>query len=226
MVFRDKPPYSYLREGKPTGFLFERAARIMKAAGIPVRWREMPPKRIFRELQANTRRVCSFGWYRTAQRERFARYSRAIHRDRPHRILAGPHAIDRIRRHQSLASLMADASLTLGVVDGVSYGDDLDARIAGFPGDIDKSLQSPIAVARKVALQRADFMFIDHDDYDYLIGTDQDFKAQGLTVLSYAGMPPGLERHILCSRKVGTEEISRIDSAIAEVMQLHEPPPN
>lgn len=216
MVFRDKPPYSYVENGVQKGFLLERTRRILDAAAVRANFLDMPPRRIFHELQANQERICSFGWYKIPEREKFARFSLAIHQDRPHIVLFGPRMAEP-RRHASLAELMADGRLTLAVADGVSYGPELDRLIAAFPGSVDRGLVSPLQVAKKLASRRADFMFIDQEDYEYLLATDAGFRADALKRVEFPDLPPGLKRYILCSRKVDEATLARIDAAIARL---------
>jgi polar amino acid transport system substrate-binding protein len=217
MVFRDKPPYSYVENGVQRGFLLERTARILDQAGIKANFIDMPPKRIFLEIQNNAQPICSFGWYKIPEREKYARFSQPIHQDKPHLVLAGPRSADELRKHRSLKALLADAGLTLAVVDGVSYGPEIDAMIKSFPGTTDRSLISPLQVARKVALKRADFMFIDQEDYDYLMSTSLEFKDDGLQRLDLPDLPAGLRRYILCSQQVSEQTMARIDAAISRL---------
>lgn len=219
MTFRDKPPYSYVDYGVQKGFLLERVRQILAAAKVEAVFRDLPPKRIFADLAANAAPQCSFGWYRMPERERFARFSLPIHRDRPHVILAGPRALDAIRQHKTLRSLMADNSLVLGVVDGVSYGPELDTMIAEFRGPLERSLIPPLQLARKVANRRVDFMFIDQEDLDYLLQTSPALRDDDLTRLSFPDLPPGLKRYILCNQSVGSDIMARIDQAIARVVK-------
>ncbi|MEI7432217.1 MAG: transporter substrate-binding domain-containing protein [Betaproteobacteria bacterium] len=215
MVYRDKPPYSFVDNGVAKGFLLERTSRILKRAGIETSFREMPPNRIFMEIQKNEQAICSFGWYKNAEREAYGRFSESIHQDRPQVVLAGARSIRAIRRHVLLKSLMSDSSLSLASADGVSYGVELDAMIAAFPGKIDSTLQAPLDVVKKIAAQRADFMFIDQEDLDYLNASNADFKGNGLVRIEYPDMPVGLKRYILCSRLVGEDVMRRINSGIA-----------
>lgn len=215
MLYRDKPPYSYQDKGVAKGYLYELTARTMARAGIDTRFEVVPPKRIFLALQDATQAVCSFGWYRLPERERYARFSAPMHQDRPHVILSGARSSAAVRRHTSLQSLLQDPQLILATADGVSYGPELDAMIAGFPGKIDSALIPPLQVAKKIAARRADFMFIDQDDYDHLLATEPEFKAAGLLRLSYPDLPPGLKRYILCSQKVTPDTMRRIDAALA-----------
>jgi len=215
MVYRDKPPYSYLENGVAKGFLLERTRRVLSRAGLEAEFREMPPKRIFLEIQKNGQAICSFGWYKLAEREAYARFSEPLHQDRPQAVLVGPRSVETVRRHTTLKGLMSDSALTLASAAGVSYGSELDAMISAFPGKIDSTLQSPLQVARKIASQRADFMFVDQEDFDYLKESNADFGGSGLVRIEYPDMPPGLKRYILCSQQVGGETMRRINTAIA-----------
>ena len=215
MVFRDKPPYSFVENGVAKGFLLERTRRVLGRAGIETEFREMPPKRIFLEIEKNEQAICSFGWYKIPEREKYARFSVPLHQDRPHVVLVGPRSADAVRRHVALKGLMSDRSLVMAGADGVSYGAELDAMINSFPGTIDRTLQSPLQVAKKLAAQRADFMLIDQDDHDFLTASNADFRGDGLVRIEFPDMPPGLKRYILCSQQVGSDTMRRINAAIA-----------
>ena len=80
---------------------------------------------------------------------------------------------------------------------------------------IDSTVQSELQAAKKIAAQRADFMFIDQEDYDCLRESDADSRGHGLLRIEYPDMPPGLKRYILCSQKVGTDMRRRINASIA-----------
>ena len=215
MFYADKPPYSFLDKGVEKGFLLERTRRVLSRAGIDSRFREMPPKRIFLEIQSNEQAVCSLGWYKLAEREKYALFSVPLHQDRPQAVLAGPRSVAAVRRHATLKQLMSDKTLILATAEGFSYGREVDSMIAAFPGRIDRTVQSELQVARKIAAQRADFMFIDQEDYDYLIESNADFRGNDLVRIEYPDMPPGLKRYILCSQKVGADMMRRIDASIA-----------
>lgn len=219
VVFRDKPPYSYIDNGVQRGFLLERTQKILDHAGVKARFIDMPPKRIFMEIQSNTQSICSFGWYKIPEREKYAKFSQSIHQDRPHIVLAGPRSADDVKKYRSLKALLAAPEFTLAVVDGVSYGPEIDGLIKNFPGQTDRALVAPLQVAKKVAAKRADFMFIDQEDYDYLMTSNPEFKNEGLIRLEYSDLPAGLKRYILCSQRVTDETMAKIDTAISKVLR-------
>ena len=214
MLFRDKPPYSYVANGIMQGFLLERTREILDRARVPMHFMEVPPKRIFQDIQGNASPVCSFGWYKIPEREAYAKFSKPIHQDRPHVVLASASVIEAVRKHKKLSDLMADASLSISLADGVSYGPELDRMIAAFPGRIDRGVIPPLQVAKKITARRADFMFIDQEDYDHLMSSSPEFRDEKLVRIEYPDLPAGLKRYILCSQKVSDEVMTRIDASI------------
>lgn len=215
MAFRDKPPYSYVDRGVQKGFLLERVRQIMAEARVETVFRDLPPKRIFADLEGNAIRMCSFGWYKIPEREKFARFSQPIHQDRPHVILAGARSADRILTLKSLRALMADTALVLGVVDGVSYGTQIDAMIDAYRGPLERSLVAPLQLVRKLAANRFDFMFIDQEDFDFMLQSNPEIRKEKLARLDFNDMPAGLKRYILCSQQVSDDVMARINQAIA-----------
>jgi uncharacterized protein (TIGR02285 family) len=217
MVFREKPPYSYTENGVQKGFLLERTRQIVNKSGLKVAFEVVPAKRIFAEIEANAEAICSFGWYKNPERERYARFTIPILTDRPHIVLANTASAESVRRHKTLKGLFADSRRSLSVVDGTSYGVELDAMITNSKVLVDKALVSPIQVAQKVAAQRTDFMLMDQDDYEYLLSTDPSFKKAKLVKIEFSDMPPGLKRYILCSQMVDEDVIKRLNTAITTV---------
>ena len=121
VYYFERPPYYFTHDGHPTGFLLDRAVALFALAGVPARYESMPSKRIMHKLQSDEP-CCSVGWFRVPGREAFARFTLPIHRDKELvALFAGPDA-QAMYAHNNVATLLADDSLVLGVVDGFSYG--------------------------------------------------------------------------------------------------------
>jgi polar amino acid transport system substrate-binding protein len=213
VAWRDKPPYHYLDKEQPRGFLLERAQRIFAAAGIPARFVTEPQKRIWANFEHGTPNYCSISWYKLPQRERVGNYSEPIHIDPPQIVLIAPAALARVKAHPTLASLMADRTLTLGVVDGVSYGPELDALIAHGANTIMRRTVATTAMMRMLSVDRASYMLADRADWDFF--RDNEVGLKVIERHDFPDMAPGVRRHIVCSKDVPPETMARINQAIA-----------
>ena len=213
--YRDKPPLMHTVQQQASGVLNDKTRRIFERAQLPFEFREVPLKRIVRNIQANEQKVCSPGWYKLPEREAFARFSLPIHQDRPHVVLASPTMYAAVQAHGSLKSLLADTKLRLSIVSGVSYGPELDAQIAASPQTVLQVSVTPLQLARMVLAGRADYMFLDEDDLHYF--QQQGDLANDSSGISLNDMPAGLQRYIMCSKRVDEADIKRINQAIREL---------
>lgn len=213
--WREKAPYYYFEDGVAKGFMLDRAKQVFAAAGVPARFVNEPQKRIWASLTHGAKNYCSISWYRLPEREAVAQYSVAVHTDQPHAVLAVPSAVARVRAHPNLRSLLSDKTLTLAVIDGVSYGAELDPMIAASTNRVMRRTVETSAMFRMLAAGRADFLFVDREDWGYL---RQKFpELQDLVLSEFADMPPGLKRYFVCSRDVPAETMERLNRAIASV---------
>ncbi|MDR7295604.1 MULTISPECIES: ABC transporter substrate-binding protein [Roseateles] len=215
--YRDKPPYSYTEGGKPAGFLMERTARLLKRAGIDARYAEVPIRRTLQHLQANQAPLCSPGLYKNPEREAFARFSLPIHRDKPHVVLAHAAAVAQIRALPRVSQLFADATLQSGVLDGVSYGQQLDQYIATAAKPAVRAQLTPLQLARMVAARRVDYMLIDEEDLGWL-RKDPEFAPLPLVRMEFTDMPRGELRHLACSQQVTPQTMDKLNQAIRELV--------
>ncbi|WP_342113293.1 substrate-binding periplasmic protein [Pseudoduganella sp. OTU4001] len=219
--WREKAPYYYFENGVAKGFMLDRAKQIFAAAGVPARFVNEPQKRIWANFATGVKNYCSISWYRIPEREAVAQYSLPVHTDQPHAILALPTVAARIKAHPNLTSLLADKSLTLAVIDGVSYGHVLDPMIAASDNRIMRRTVETSAMFRMLALGRADYLFVDREDYSYL--RTKHPELQPLVLIDFQDMPPGLRRYFVCSRDVPAETMERLNRAIASVTGRSEP---
>jgi uncharacterized protein (TIGR02285 family) len=221
VAWRNKPPLHYKENGIEQGLLLERARQVFAAAGIPTNFVEEPSKRIWANFAAGTPSYCSIGWYRLPERESIAQYSEVFHTDRPHTLLVAPAAVEKVKSHHSAASLLADKDLTIGVVDGVSYGPQLDAMIRASANHVERKTVEPAQLARMVDVNRVSFMFIDRDDWEYLRRHDDTIR--DTVQIDFSDMPAGLNRYIVCSKDVPADVMAKINKAIEMVKAAKKP---
>jgi len=221
--YREKPPYNYTAAGVPRGFLLDATRDIFRAAGVALQFEPVPANRLLADIQAGARPVCSPGYYRLAERERYARFTDAMYVDKPHVLVVNLAQAAAIRRLGTLKALLASDRFTMGVVDGVSYGAVLDAAIGRLARMPMRAAVPPAQLVKMVGAGRADFMLIDEEDLNFLTQEGQ-LSAYGVERVQFPDPPLGLRRHIMCSRAVPAETIRRLNAAIHKLYPgLREP---
>ncbi|MBC9252227.1 hypothetical protein A9179_18295 [Pseudomonas alcaligenes] len=209
VYYIEKPPYYHTEKGQPTGFLLERTRAIFSQAAIAVHFEARPAKRILLELEQGQAAACSTGWFKTPQREAFARFSRAIYRDEPMTILTRATLQQQLSSYSSLADLLA-SPLRLGVVDGFSYGE-LDALLAR--GNPSRVTAPPSQNVRMLAAERIDYTLVDERELPYILA-EADLNNARLSSLKMPDIPPGQRRYLMCSKAVGDEVMKALDRSI------------
>jgi len=212
VAWREKAPYYYVEDGLEKGFILAYTKQLFASAGVEARFVREPHKRIWSRFADGTRSYCSIAWYRLPERERIAQYSLPIYTDPPQTILVAPAALERVRQHPTLASMMADPILTLAVMDGVSYGAELDARIKQSANQIMRRTVPTSNMVQMLAAGRASYLLTDRNDWNYMRLRHK--QLAGLVQYEVPDLPPGLKRYILCSRDVPAATMEKLNQAI------------
>lgn len=224
VVWREKPPYQYLEGGVEKGALLARARALFRQAGVDARFERVPSKRIWANFQSGVNNTCSFGWYRLPEREALTWFSLPFAEDPPQQVLVGPAAEAGVAAHPTLAVLFADRRYRAGFVDGVSFGPVLDAMIAANSDHIERRTVEPTAMMRMVVAGRYAYTLVDVADFAYY--RDRDPLIRDAALRSFPDAPPGLQRHVVCSKDIPASVLARIDRAIraAPLVRRNVPP--
>lgn len=213
VLFHERLPYYHKENGDVTGLCVRPVRRALARAGLTVRWVEMPPPRQLDLLRQNTPRVAALGWFRLPERERFAKYSAPVYRDRP---LVALTFVDEARfpAGRRAAELLPSLPLRLLVRRGYSYGvwmDELIARAKLPPEETDLDNRKMIRLLRA---GRADFFVVAEEEAQDLLA-DAGKGGVGLRMVRFTDAPPGPFRHLLFSRATPDELIRRVDAGLA-----------
>lgn len=211
-----KPPYYYTEAGQAKGFLLERSREMFRHAGIEPQFEERPAKRILSEMEQAQEPTCSIGWFKNPEREKFARFSVAIHQDQPMAVLTHADRAAKVRQHKSLQELTENLSLRLVVTDGYSYGPYIDNLIATMGRRVERASVSPVTNLRKVGVGFVDYAIVDVDELTYLRQMPE-LKGLKLETVPFPDIPAGNVRYIMCARTIGVELMQRINTAIQTV---------
>lgn len=83
VAYSPRPPYYVVDAGGVGGLVAGPAARAFESAKIDVTWRKLPFKRQLKVIEANREPICAVGWFKNPAREKFAKFTDFIYRNRP-----------------------------------------------------------------------------------------------------------------------------------------------
>ncbi len=213
LYFYERPPYMVKHgEADASGLTADPAAAAFKNAGVAFQWQLSPAKRQLVKIENGHELACGIGWYKTAQREKFAKFTVPIYRGKPTVALARP---DFNPGGTTLAALVANPAVRVLMKGGLTYGQDVVRIMATAKADVQVVTGEQPALARMVNAARADFMFSPQEEASMLI-TLPEVRPRGLKVLTFSDVDAGNTRHIMCSKKVSDDTIARLNRAIGQ----------
>lgn len=212
VAWSEKPPYYYIEDGIDKGFMLAYGKTVFAAAGIDASFVREPQKRIWSRFRTGTRNYCSIGWYHLVERTAIAQYSLPIYTDPSQMVLIAPKSVAQVQAHATLASMLADPTLTLGLLDGSSYGAELDARIKDSANRKMLSSVNSVGMMQMVAADRVSYMLSDRTDWNYTRIRHR--SLDNVVQYEVPDVPPGLKRHIVCSKDIPAATMEKLNQAI------------
>ena len=204
------------QEGKAFGHVGERAYKVLANSGINFTVELSNPRRILATLKDEAPNTCTFGFFKTAKRQKFVRYSEPFIQDIPQGILIKKENLLLFRNHRSFVDVLTDKNIVLGNVRGVSMGYDTDLLIEKhdpmtiFGDDL-------VAIIRMLDAERFHYTLTDE------IKADAAFEKFGMnpkvfTVVHFPDMPPGSKRYFLCSKTTSPSIVKRLNKTIGKIV--------
>ena len=210
--FHQRRPF-YMSDGdKVHGLVIDPIALAFKTADIPHVWQETPARRQLDIIERNEDESCAAGWFKTPEREAYARYTLPIYRDKP--FVAVARADNQyLGETETLDRVLRERRLQLLVKEGYSYGRFIDERLkACDPRRITTTAENQ-NILKMIENYRADYSFMTEEEAQDLL-LSPEVNAFHFKLVRFSDMPAGGKRYIICSRKVGREIIARLDAAI------------
>lgn len=213
LSFFDRPPYYYVENNRPHGFLLERAERILTMAGISYELIELPQARIQAIIAGNKERHISIGWFKNPERESISQFSLPIYRNKPQVVLVQAKRLKEFQALGTFAALSARKTYTAGALEGFSYGPYIDGFLASMGDRVDRAAVSPVRNLLKLAAGRFDFILVDQEETSALLGL-AGLSTDDLAVVQFPDIPAGNLRYLWCSMLISKDEVGRINGAI------------
>ncbi|MBV8502099.1 MAG: transporter substrate-binding domain-containing protein [Paucibacter sp.] len=211
----ERPPYLIVKPiGEFGGITVDRSMAAIRLAGIPVELERVPALRQLQRLRLNAEPVCSVGWYKTKEREQFAKFSDPVTQDSPWAAFVNVHF--EVPGDGSVKSILADPHTTVLMKSGYVYGDYLDAQMAVMRAQRQETSADMPALFKMVAAGRAQIAFAPIEEIQYYLASKW-LNSTDIKIVTFKEMPEGYKRYLMCSKQVDDELISRFNSALGRL---------
>ncbi|WP_162044137.1 ABC transporter substrate-binding protein [Undibacterium sp. YM2] len=208
-----RPPYIVEEpDGSASGLTASPAANAFKSAGVAFTWAKAPPNRQLAMVQENTQKTCAIGWYKTEEREGFAKFSKALYRDKPAVMIVN--SSFKIKDNAKLEEVLTMPGIKVLIKEKFSYGHYIDAALGKIKPQTVVSNGTNTQMLQLVASKSADLMFAAPEEANYLIEQSNMAKDK-FSQFKASDMPDGGERYLICSKNVPDEVMAKLNKAIS-----------
>jgi hypothetical protein len=175
---------------------------------------KMPPKRQLSSIQSNSERICGVGWFKSPEREMFARFTNPLYQDQPTAVLIRADIADDFIS-STTHDLFTSPDLTLLLKSGYSYGGFIDGKLKKHSPRTVTTTGTTQRMLDMIAKGQADYFFLPTDEAETLLtGTE---TPQLFRLLELPEMPHGDTRYIMCSKQVTENEIDALNKAMTAI---------
>lgn len=210
-----RPPYTLASTDPHSldGVAGKRIVDILRRAGIPYHLNKTPPLRQLDAVRDNKSRDCTYDWYKTPEREIYARFSEPFAQDSRYVYVTRKNSV--VNAPVSMSQII-NSGLTMVRVSGYSYGADLDAVIKS--GQIKTLIThgEEIELMTTIMRKRSDFGLLLADEVSYILRHNELLRAE-LRVYETSEMPEPEYTYFLCSHKVDNDTMSAFNQALLEL---------
>ena len=207
-----RPPYLIVEPGGAfSGLSVEPARAAFNKAGIAVTWEQVPALRQLQRLKDNKERVCSVGWYKTAEREQFAKFTASVSQDSRWAALANK--LFHPPKDGSVHAIVTDPDASILLKNGYVYGTYLDKAFAAMQARRVETNSDMQQVFQMIARGRAQITFAPLEEIKYYLNQ----KLVGVSdvrIIEFPEMPEGYKRYLMCSKLVEDEVIRKFNAAL------------
>ena len=214
VLIYDRPPY-YVRQadGNFAGLVGAPVAQAFERAGIPFVWTTALFHTHLEEIRSDDRPVCAAGWFKTEEREEYARFTIPVYQDQP-LVVVG--RLDNSRlwalTFEEMISrpnveMLAPIDFSFGVeIDRMI--EDSDLRVRRVATDAERNL-------KRILEGFEDFLLISPEELSVTIARVR--GSEQLLQRSFADIQPGSTRHIVCSLSVWHSQVSVFEKIAVNV---------
>lgn len=209
IIYEERAPYVVKDKKSINGLVASPLMKALQEAGVEYTIEEQPSsKRHLYEIKANQKPLCAIGWFKNSERERYAKFTKPLYQDQPTGILIRKDN-EKLAQIQTVAELFGHPEFSVLVKKSYSYGGFIDEGLEKLHADKREVSVDNIKMLTLLAKDRADYLFISHEEAQELLKTHP--QKEKLLFKALEGMPEGNKRYLICSQKTDTVLIDDIN---------------
>jgi polar amino acid transport system substrate-binding protein len=213
ILYINYPPY-YVNEGdEPKGVLISKVKNLMEKAEFKADFSCYPSKRILDAIR-HGEKVASIGWFKTKERESYARFSLPIYTNKAVGVFALDEVGKKLSVFSSLKSIMESRQFKLGLISGHSEGKYIDELVTLHPAQVSMVNGCQVQLLKMLKARRFDFILLPPEEVDTL--TKEARFDKKYVLLEMDDIPEGNKRYIIYSKSIPQELIDKVNDAILE----------
>jgi polar amino acid transport system substrate-binding protein len=212
LYFLERPPFMMRGvNGTVSGSLAPTALQAFAKADVAYELREASPERQLHELKTNTRRVCSLGWFVTAERRKFAKFSKSLAQDAPVVGVTNPEF--RLAPGTTIATVLAKPEIRVLIKESTAQGAYLQAQFGSMRAKTVRTAAEFPQMLVMLRSGRADIVFMPKEEAEYY-AKHAGYAEGDFNLTQFPDMPPGEHRYLMCSMKVEDTILAKINAAL------------
>lgn len=217
VLYFERPPYYETINNKADGFLVELTRQIFQNANIKSVFKEIPPLRIMHYIKNEKNATCSIGWFKNKDREKFAKFSLPIYRNKPLVVLTIQAKQHLFEPHITIKDIFSDRSLILAKIDSFSYGTIMDNWINNYSPPIHEISSDQLMLPKLIVNNRAAYMLVAPEEISMMLKKANLDESQFVSIYK-PDIPSGNRRYIIFSKGVEDDLVNRINQSIQEIV--------
>lgn len=219
VLYYNRPPYYYSTPIGPKGIIMDKVLDIFKKAGIKAKYTLSTSNRIYLEFLSGRAKICSPGWFKNKEREKFAKFSIPIYQDSPV-VLLTKRDNYKLRDYTAIQDIFKHKSFIWGRIRFFSYGyyvDSLAQKLKPKSIEIDGNQEDLITMLK---YGRLHYMLINPQEIDQLIRSTG-YKKNEFMVVRLNDVSTGNRRYIMFSKDISNKLIDKINKIILKYYKLN-----
>lgn len=226
IYYYEREPFVFKTPQGPDGPSLEVIKNAAKAAGIHLRFDEVPSGRIIYELRNSTDAFCSPNWSRTEERERYARFVGPIGLRPRQAFIASKALAPALIALGSYQKLLADPRYTLAMRKGFSLGEAFDRAIAkANPPMHYLENRSQDETVQFLTLREGHYSVVFEDIFRLMQSQKLPFTKE-LVMFRYPVMPESGFNYMMCTRLVDPVVLQKLQRMLPKFSPEETPSPS